>query len=136
MSASQGNYDPASVDQTSSGSDAPLPSPQAWRESGEYLPTFMQDFHDQKDLFKALQDVVERSNAKQGPHRSLNATWTEYHIYTVDIFLWVLANHGYTLQRSRRRLAFSDIWAFVADARERARALSASVLKSAFGGDR
>lgn len=31
---------------------------QHWRESGLYLPEFMRDFHDQKDLFKALQDVV------------------------------------------------------------------------------
>lgn len=25
-----------------------------WLESGNYLPKFMRDFHDQKDLFKSM----------------------------------------------------------------------------------
>ena len=103
-----------------------------WRTNGDYLPEFMRDFHDQKDLFKALQDVVDRSNAKHGGHRDLNAAWSEYHIYTVDIFLWVLAAHGYTLQRSRRKFAFSSIYDFVSEATQRAREASASVLSSVF----
>lgn len=102
-----------------------------WRREGQYLPEFMRDFHDQKDLFKALQDVVDRANAKNGSHRSLNASWTEYHIYTVDIFLWVLAAHGYTLQRSRRRFGFRDIYEFVGQARDAARIAMASIFRSA-----
>lgn len=98
-----------------------------WRRSGAYLPDFMRDFHDQKDLFKAMQDVVERSNEKHGGHRALNATWTDYHIYTVDIFLWVLAAHGYTLQRSRQRFGFASIYDFVSAARDRAREAMASI---------
>lgn len=90
-----------------------------WRRSGDYLPEFMRDFHDQKDLFKALQEVVERSNEKHGAHRSLNATWTDYHIYSVDIFLWVMAGHGYTLQRSRRKFSFASVYDFIAASRER-----------------
>lgn len=101
-----------------------------WRRAGEYLPEFMRDFHDQKDLFKALQDVVDRANAKNGSHRSLNASWTEYHIYTVDIFLWVLAAHGYTLQRSRRRFGFRDIYDFAGQARADALEAMASILTS------
>ncbi|WP_313472406.1 hypothetical protein [Brevundimonas sp.] len=106
-----------------------------WRKAGGYLPDFMRDFHDQKDLFKAMQDVVERSNAKHGGHRSLNATWTDYHIYTVDIFLWVLAAHGYTLQRSRHRFGFASVYDFVASAKERAREAMASVFASRRGGE-
>lgn len=98
-----------------------------WRRSGAYLPVFMRDFHDQKDLFKAMQDVVERSNEKHGGHRALNATWTDYHVYTVDIFLWVLAAHGYTLQRSRQRFGFACIYDFVSAARDRAREAMASI---------
>ena len=98
-----------------------------WRKSGDYLPEFMRDFHDQKDLFKALQDVVERSNDKHGGHRSLNATWTDYHIYSVDIFLWVLAAHGYTLQRSRRKFGFASVYDFVAASRVRASQALASI---------
>lgn len=110
--------------------EAGLKSPAAfdqWRKSGAYLPEFMRDFHDQKDLFKAMQDVVERSNEKHGGHRALNATWTDYHIYTVDIFLWVLAAHGYTLQRSRQRFGFACIYDFVSAARDRAREALASI---------
>lgn len=92
---------------------------QAWRKRGAYLPDFMRDFHDQKDLFKAMQEVVERSNAKHGSHRAMQATWTDYHIYTVDIFLWVLAAHGYTLQRARRRFRFADIFDFTGEAKRR-----------------
>lgn len=104
------------------------PETQAWRKSGEYLPEFMRDFHDQKDLFKALQDVVERSNAKNGEHRSLNGTWTDYHIYSVDIFLWIMAGHGYTLQRTRKRLTFASIYDFVSESRKRGQAAMAAVL--------
>lgn len=117
---------------------AELKSPLAfdqWRKSGGYLPDFMRDFHDQKDLFKAMQDVVERSNAKHGGHRALNATWTDYHIYTVDIFLWVLAAHGYTLQRSHQRFGFASVYDFVAGAKERAREAVASVFASRRGGE-
>ncbi|MCG4256885.1 hypothetical protein [Acetobacter senegalensis] len=35
--------------------------------------------------------------------------WRSAQIYTIDIFLWVMARHGYTLQRSRKKLPFSDI---------------------------
>ena len=101
-----------------------------WRRDGQYLPEFMRDFNDQKDLFKALHDVVDRANAKNGSHRSLNASWTEYHIYTVDIFLWVLAAHGYTLQRSRRRFGFADIYDFVSQARDAAREAMAAIFRN------
>lgn len=99
-----------------------------WRESGKYLPDFMQDFHDQKDLFKALHEVVERANERNSGHRNLNATWTDYHIYTVDIFLWVMAGHGYTLQRARKKFGFPSIHDFVSAAKDRYRAMTASVL--------
>lgn len=111
---------------------------QAWRKRGDYLPEFMRDFHDQKDLFKALQEVVDRANAKHenSSHRSLSASWSEYHIYTVDIFLWVLSAHGYTLQKARRKFAFRDIYEFVKEARDRAQTASAAMLSSAFAAAR
>lgn len=108
------------------------PEIQNWRKSGDYLPEFMRDFHDQKDLFKALQDVVDGSNAKHGGHRALNGTWTNYHVYSVDIFLWVMAGHGYTLQRTRKRIDFPSIYDFVAESNRRARDAMSSVLRQAF----
>lgn len=83
---------------------------QEYLESGMYLPPFMREFHDQKDVFKYLDDVQER-NIKKSRHgdRSDIVNWRRAQIYTIDIFLWVMARHGYTLQRSRKKLPFSDI---------------------------
>jgi hypothetical protein len=53
-------------------------------------------------------------------------------VYTVDIFLWVMAGHGYTLQRSRQKFSFPSIYGFVAQATARARAASAGILSSIF----
>lgn len=108
------------------------PETQRWLESGEYLPPFMRDFHDQKDVFKAMQEVVERANAKHTGYRSIDVTWTAAHIYTVDVFLWVMARHGYTLQPARKRVPFSDVHRFIGDARQRLHAASAALLRGAF----
>lgn len=73
----------------------------AWLKSGEYLPAFMRDFHDQKDIFKAMHFTItnadENGNARDG------------HIYVVDTFLWYMARCGYTLQRSRKGVEFRDM---------------------------
>lgn len=65
-----------------------------WLQSGEYLPGFLRDFHDQKDVFNAMHDTIwnanENGNARDG------------HIYVIDTFLWYMARCGYTLQKSRK----------------------------------
>jgi hypothetical protein len=99
-----------------------------WRKSGDYLPEFMRDFHDQKELFKALDEVRERSIAKNSGSYMRDVSWSDAHIYTVDIFLWVMAGHGYTLQRSRRRFAFGDIYEFVSASTKRWRDSAAQAL--------
>lgn len=107
------------------------PKTQEWRKSGEYLPPFMRDFHDQKDLFKALFDVVERANqraAAAGGGHMVDLTWTASHVYTVDIFLWVMAAHGYTLQKSRKPVPFGDIEKFIKDSKKARDAESANVM--------
>lgn len=90
-----------------------------WRKSGAYLPEFMRGFHDQKDLFKALDEIRERSIAKNGGTYMRDVSWIDAQVYTVDIFLWVMAGHGYTLQRSRRRFAFGDVVEFAKSAKRR-----------------
>lgn len=105
-----------------------MSSTEEWLHSGEYLPEFMRDFHDQKDLFKALQEVVERRNEKDGLSYTKDLNWVTAHVYTIDIFLWVLARHGWTLQRSRKRVPFSDICQFTAQATARWRAAAARAL--------
>lgn len=73
-----------------------------WRDEGKYLPTFLQDFHDQKDLFKAM--TVYFDNADTCP-----ISWRDGHIYTIDWFLWFMAAHGYKLQKVRGNMEFLDI---------------------------
>ncbi len=72
-----------------------------WLQSGEYLPGFLRDFHDQKDVFKAMHDTIwnanENGNARDG------------HIYVIDTFLWYMARCGYTLQKSRKNVEFKDM---------------------------
>lgn len=112
---------------------SPKPAPDQWLLSGEYLPDFMRDFHDQKDLFKALQEVVERRNAKDGRSSYTDGlSWIAAHVYTVDVFLWCLARRGWTLQRSRKPLDFGDIREFVGEAKRARDAQAAEVLRGTF----
>lgn len=75
----------------------------AWLDSAKYLPEFMRDFHDQKDLFKAIHELVCEHEATQ------RVNWVDAQIYTIDVFLWFMARRGYTLQRSRAKCDFLDI---------------------------
>ncbi|EHK0761754.1 hypothetical protein JHU94_003257 [Escherichia coli] len=72
-----------------------------WLQSGEYLPGFLRDFHDQKDVFNAMHDTIgnanENGNARDGS------------IYVIDTFLWYMARCGYTLQKSRKNVEFKDM---------------------------
>lgn len=72
-----------------------------WLQSGEYLPSFMRDFHDQKDIFKAMHHTI--TNADE------NGNWRDGHIYVVDTFLWYMARCGYTLQCSRKHVNFKNM---------------------------
>ena len=47
-----------------------------WLQSGEYLPEFMRDFHDQKDVFKAMHNTITNAND--------NGNARDCHIYVVD----------------------------------------------------
>lgn len=94
-----------------------------WLESGEYLPDFMRDFHDQKNLFKAIQDAVDMRNARDASSYTKDINFVSAQVYTVDFFLWFCARRGYTLQKSRKRLSFESITEWVsAKKREREKA--------------
>lgn len=75
-------------------------------ESLQYLPRFMRDFHDQKDLFKSIDQLYGNSKG----YKELEFDWRNNHIFTIDFFLWFMGQHGYTLQKSRRKdVQFFDI---------------------------
>lgn len=103
---------------------------QEWLESGEYLPPFLRDFHDQKDIFKYLDEVRERSVKKNGGPYMENLTFSDAQIYTIDIFLWVMARHGYTLQRSRKGICFSDLSDTIARSNKSRSNTSVAIIKS------
>lgn len=102
---------------------------QEYLESGMYLPQFMRDFHDQKDVFKFLDEVQETNIEKhRNGDRSDSVSWRNAQVYTIDIFLWVMARHGYTLQRSRKKLPFPDIYQTIEAENERRRNEMAAAL--------
>lgn len=61
----------------------------------------MRDFHDQKDVFKAMHNTITNAND--------NGNARDGHIYVVDTFLWYMARCGYTLQKSRKQVEFKDM---------------------------
>lgn len=73
----------------------------SWLQSGEYLPEFLRDFHDQKDVFKAMHNTIHNANENGNPR--------DGHIYVIDTFLWYMARCGYTLQRSRKKVEFRNM---------------------------
>lgn len=80
-----------------------------WMESGKYLPPFLRDFHDQKDVFKAIHTLVNKHEVME------NVNWVDGQIYTIDVFLWFMARRGWTLQRSRKDVEFIDLDKTVSD---------------------
>ncbi len=72
--------------------------PTQFLESGEYLPEFLRDFHDQKDFFKSMHFLYQDSEGAEKKPK-----WSDGCIYTIDWFLWFTASRGYTLQKCRRK---------------------------------
>lgn len=79
---------------------------QEWRKAGKHLPPFLRDFHDQKDVFKMVHDLTVPAEPDPLIRRP---SWVEAQVYVIDTFLWCMARHGYTLQRSRARLPFESL---------------------------
>lgn len=89
----------------------------AWLQAGRHLPTALRDFHEQKALFTAmhtLQDAGSTAGAPAGsartsPEQLFDVSPAAGHAYVIDRFLWFMARRGWTLQRSRADLPFSDL---------------------------
>lgn len=81
------------------------PDVRAWRAAGKHLPQPLRDFHDQKAVFKLVHELTEPPKDALHQHPS----WVDGHIYVIDTFLWCMARHGYTLQRSRAKLPFESL---------------------------
>ena len=66
--------------------------------NGENLPEFIKDFHDQKDLFKAIYDLWREENDVLQ-----KVNWVDAHVFSIDILLWWMGLHGYKLQKIRKK---------------------------------
>src|SRR5690606_6416319 len=75
-----------------------------WIETGKHLPRFLRDFHDQKDLFKTIEQEWGQPADK---HYAVG--WVAAQCYVIDRFLRFMALHGYTLQRTRTRVECYDL---------------------------
>lgn len=75
---------------------------QEWRKDSLHLPPFMRDFHDQKDVFKTIDLLYSRD--KDRP-----VDWVSAQVYVIDRFLWFMAAHGYTLQKTHKKLDFNQL---------------------------
>ncbi len=73
-----------------------------WRNEQGHLPDFMKDFHDQKNLFKAL-------SSSFGNQDECPLSFRDGQIYTIDWFLWFMAIHGYKLQKTTAKVDHMEI---------------------------
>lgn len=103
------------------------PQVAAWMKSGHYLPKFLRDFHDQKDVFKAVHHIIN----VQGHEYCDGINFKKGQCYVIDIFLWFMARRGYTLQRARHKMNFRDLDADVEAVTEERRAMATQLLKNA-----
>lgn len=85
-----------------------------WMTSGTYLPPRLRDFHDQKDVFKAIHQLITVDKHEYAK----DVSWVVGQCYVIDIFLWFMAKRGYTLQKSRMPFEFRDLDGDVELARE------------------
>lgn len=101
-----------------------------WLKSGGHLPEPLRDFHNQKDLFRAMHELVEEPQPDDIIKRP---TWIEGQCYVIGVFLWFMARRGYTLQRTRRRGEFRDLCADVRASSKARDAASTAALLQALG---
>lgn len=93
-----------------------------WLDSGGYLPEVLRDFHDQKDIFKA----IHQTTLVEAHHYANKIDFVAGQCYAIDIFLWWMARRGYVLQRTHRRGNFCNLEADVHKQKEIRNALLAS----------
>jgi hypothetical protein len=100
----------------------------AWMQASKHLPDVLRDFHDQKDVFKAMHELQKPADPSDviGGHYSIDFVTGQ--CYVIDRFLWFMARRGYTLQRSRADLPFRDLLADVTAATKKRQAQEGKLL--------
>lgn len=93
-------------------------------KSGKYLPPFLRDFHDQKDVFNTMHRII----AVDRHDYAKSVNWVTGQCYVIDIFLWFMARRGWTLQRSRAKVDFQDLAADIEARKESERMVLKAML--------
>ncbi len=104
------------------------PKVENWRKASRYLPKFLRDFHDQKDLFKAIHETIN----VEGHSYAKDVSWVAGQCYTIDIFLWFMAKHGYVLRKTDVKLPFSSLSETVSEVKAVRDKQMAAVLMAGF----
>lgn len=107
---------------------------EAWMKAGKYLPDVLRDFHDQKDVFKAMHDLQKPTDPADAISGAYSLSFVTGQCYVIDRFLWFMARRGYTLQRSRASLPFRDLRADVSAATEKRNAHDVGLLADFIAG--
>ena len=76
-----------------------------WLKSGSYLPAPLRDFHDSKDVFKTMHTLI----AIEKNDYAKSVSWVTGQCYVIDVFLWLMARRGWTMQRSRAKVEFNHL---------------------------
>ena len=84
-------------------------------EPDYYLPDFLKDFRDQKDVFKLIEKCIVSRKREDPKDRTDCPSWVDAHIYTIDVFLWAMGFYGYKLQKCRIKANYGDLDAGISD---------------------
>lgn len=76
------------------------------RNNMEYLPSYLRDFHHQKDFFKTLFYLYCDEQKKLGKAVPSHLNWQNFHVFSIDFLLHLLVPYGYLLCKSRKHLNF------------------------------
>lgn len=76
-----------------------------WRKDGKHLPRFLRDPQDQKALIASMHYFTCKADCPELDE----ITMLIGENYIFNFFLWFMARHGYTLQKTRTDLPFEDI---------------------------
>lgn len=79
----------------------------AWLDSGRHLPKPIRDFHDAKLFFKWL--VWDRMKDKADDPYLKGINFVSAQVFVIDYFLWFMAAHGYTLQKTKKDFPTYDL---------------------------
>ncbi len=92
----------------------------------QFLPAWMRDFHEQKDVFKSFsqwfREALKNHRAKSDMDCLTDALdglgWVDIHIFMVDYFLYWMATQGYHLQKWNPKCGTYDIHETIAKRRK------------------